>query len=118
MNNDISNFIYFHYMGLRKDTKFWEKFSYENAPEELKSKLDLWQHRLPGRYDNGDHWSGTSWMLVGAAQNNINKDASKYYLELSKDYQRGLESYDYFVNYQNYKVLECMDHRKFLESLK
>lgn len=118
MNNDVSNFIYFHYMSFRKDTKFWEKFSYENAPEELKSKIDLWQHRLPGKFDNGDYWIGNSWLLVGASQGTVSVDMYKQYLELSKDYQRGLDMYDYFVNYQNYKVLECIDHKEFLESLK
>lgn len=118
MNNDISNFIYFHYMSPRKDTPFWKKFSYENAPKELKEKIDLWKYRLPNRLDTGEHWSTNSWFFVGAAQETINKTIAKKYLEYSNDYKKGTEMYDYFVNYQNYKVLECMDHREFLEALK
>lgn len=118
MNNDISNFIYFHYMTLRKDTTFWQKFSYENAPQYLKNKLDLWKHRLPNKFDSDEHWTANSWTFVGAAHETINKNVAKSYIDNSKDYQKGVEMYDYFVNYQNYKVSECMDHREFLESLK
>lgn len=118
MNDDISDFIYFHYMTLRKDTKFWEKFSYENAPARLKEKINVWQHRLPAKSDVGKAWASASWFQIGAEQNTINKEIAKDYLELSKDYKVGLDMYDYFVNYQNYKVSECTDHKKFLESLK
>jgi tryptophan halogenase len=118
MNNDIANFIYFHYMSLRKDTEFWKKFSYDNAPKELKEKIDLWQERLPNGFDGGEHWSQGSWLFVGSAQETINKSLAKGYVENSEDYKKGVDMYDYFVNYQDYKILECIDHREFLESLK
>jgi tryptophan halogenase len=118
MNNDIVDFIYFHYMSLRKDTEFWKKFSYDAAPPSLKEKLDLWKNRLPNFQDGGDHWSQGSWFLVGAAQETINKSLAKGYVEASDDYKKGVDMYDYFVNYQNYKVSECIDHREFLEGLK
>lgn len=118
MNNDISEFIYFHYMTPRKDTPFWEKFSYENAPEGLKKKLDSWKFRLPNRFDNSDHWSANSWFFVGASQGTINMSATERYIDNSKDYKKGIEMYDYYKNYQDYKVSECVDHREFLEGLK
>ncbi len=118
MNDDILNFIYFHYMSLRKDTPFWDKFSYENAPEALKKKLDVWEKRMPGKRDNGDHWSSKSWLLVGSAQEKINKDLAREYAELSDEYKKGIEMYDYHKRYREYKVSECVDHRQFLEGLK
>jgi tryptophan halogenase len=118
MNDDILNFIYFHYMSLRKDTPFWEKFSYENAPEDLKKKLDAWQKRMPGKTDNGNHWSSKSWFLVGSAQEKINKDLAKQYIEMSSEYKTGIDRYDYYKKYREYKVSECVDHRQFLEGLK
>jgi tryptophan halogenase len=118
MNDDILNFIYFHYMSLRKDTLFWDKFSYENAPERLKKKLDVWQKRMPGSRDNGDHWHSKSWFLVGSAQDKINKDLAKEYIELSDEYKKGIDMYDYHKSYRTYKVSECVDHRHFLEGLR
>ena len=118
MNDDILNFIYFHYMSLRKDTAFWEKFSYENAPEELKKKLKLWEQRLPNKLDNGDHWNSKSWFLVGSAQDKINKELAKEYIDISNEYKKAVDTYDYYKKYREYKVSECVDHREFLEGLK
>jgi tryptophan halogenase len=118
MNDDILNFIYFHYMSLRKDTEFWKKFSYENAPEELKQKLKIWGKRMPGSRDNGNYWHSKSWFLVGSAQENINKTLAKEYIDISDEYKKAVDSYDYYKKYREYKVSECTDHRQFLEGLK
>jgi tryptophan halogenase len=118
MNDEIFNFIYFHYMTLRKDTAFWKKFSYDNASKELKNIFDLWKHRLPNNFDSGKNFTANSWFILGAGLKTINLSVAEQYIENSKDYKKGIEMYDYFVNYQNYKVSECVDHREFLESLK
>jgi len=118
MNNNISEFIYFHYMTLRNDTEFWKKFSYENAPKDLQEKISKWKVRLPNKFDSGEHWSSNSWTFVGSAHNTINKDVAKAYIENSADYKKGVDMYDYYKKYQDYKVSECVDHRQFLEGLK
>ena len=118
MNDDVSNFIYFHYMTLRKDTEFWQKFSYENAPKSLQEKINKWENRLPNKFDSSDYWSSNSWTFVGSAHNTINKDVAKAYIENSADYKKGVDMYDYYKKYQDYKVSECVDHRQFLEGLK
>lgn len=118
MNNSVSDFIYFHYMTLRKDTEFWKKFSYENAPKDLKKKIDKWKNRLPNRSDSEEYWSTNSWIFVGSAHETINKEIAKVYVENSIDYKKGIEMYDYYKNYQDYKISECVDHREFLEGLK
>jgi len=118
MNDDILNFIYFHYMSLRKDTPFWEKFSYKNAPEELKNKLKIWEDRMPGKMDNGPHWNSRSWFYVGSAQDKINKDLAREYVKLSDEYKKAVDFYDYYKAYREHKVFECIDHRKFLEVFK
>lgn len=117
-NNEIVNFIYFHYMSLRKDTEFWNQFSYENAPQELKEKLDLWQHRLPNKDDSQKLWPFSSWFLIGSGTEYINKTITNNYIDNMKKYNIGLEKYNYFLNYQNYKSSECVDHKEFLKSLK
>jgi tryptophan halogenase len=118
MNSEIVNFIYFHYMGLRKDTKFWDKFSYENAPRTLREKIDLWSHRLPNRNDSGGYWPFASWFVVGSGIDMINKSVAQNYIDNSEDYKRGMDLYKYYLDYQKYKTHECVDHREFLEGLK
>jgi tryptophan halogenase len=117
INNEIASFIYFHYMSKRKDTGFWQKFSYENAPVYLKEKLNLWKHRLPNKLDGGERWSGRSWFVVGSHQETINKSVASMYIN-EKDKAKLLDSYSKFIQYQEDRVLKCAGHNEFLESLK
>ena len=118
MNNEIAEFIYFHYMGERKDTEFWKKFSYENAPGLLKEKIPLWQERLPNTYDTGTYFQYHSWTLIGVGLNIVNKDLAARYIEKSQKYKESLGSYNYFTHLQNHKLSECINHREFLDNLK
>lgn len=114
----VARFIYFHYLGERKDTEFWNKFSYENAPEKLKEKLNLWQERFPNIDDTTNSRPYLSWLLVGLGVNAINKNLADKYIEGSERYRNSLSTYDYFVDLQNQKVAECIKHTEFLENLK
>jgi tryptophan halogenase len=117
-NDDIVNFIYLHYMSLRKDTPFWEKFSYEDAPEKLKQKLKVWQERIPGANDSGINWHPKSWFIVASAMDKMNKGLAKEYVEMSDEYKQAVDLYDDYKRYRDYKFSECADHREFLEWLK
>jgi tryptophan halogenase len=118
MNDDILNFIYFHYMSLRKDTPFWEKFSYENAPEDIKRNLKIWENRMPGKLDHGEYWYSKSWFVVGSALDKINKELAKEYVESYDDYRKAVDLYDYYKACREHKAFECADHKEFLEGLK
>jgi tryptophan halogenase len=118
LNEEIVTLLYLHYMSLRKDTDFWKKFSYEGAPEQLKQRLEMWKVRLPNKNDVSKLWAVDSWITIASAQNTMNKSLAKSYLEYSEEYQKGIDTYDHFINYQNYKISQCLGHREFLESLK
>lgn len=118
MNKDIADFVYFHYMGDRKDTKFWEKFSYESAPDLLKEKISNWQYRFPEKYDTGSFWSYSSWISVGFGVNKINKDISKHYLENLEKYKQILDNYNYHISFQDHKKFESISHNELLGLLK
>ena len=118
INSEIVNIIYLHYMGPRKDTDFWKKFTYENAPKDLKNKIDLWRNRFPNKYDSGKMYNFASWVIVGSGQEMINKDLVSMYPELVDHYKSGIDQYEYFIKYQNSSVEKCVDHKQFLESLK
>ena len=118
MNDNIANFIYFHYLGQRKDTDFWKKFSYENAPKNLKEKLDLWKQRFPNMDDATTYFPYHSWLLVGLALNIVNKDLAAKYIENSSKYKESLRMYDYFINIQKHRLPEFVNHKEFLEGLK
>lgn len=118
MNNDLSEFIYFHYLGQRNDTKFWEKFSYETAPEKIKQKINIWQYRFPNMDDSSMYHLYHSWFLIGLGLKNINKNLAAKYIENSQKHKDNLSMYDYFIRVQNQKLSECKTHKEFLEGLK
>jgi tryptophan halogenase len=118
MNNDMSEFIYFHYMSQRKDTDFWKKFTYEKAPESLKQRLNLWKQRFPTKNDGGPYWASDSWLIVGLGIDVISKHVARRYIDNSKKYNDFFNKYYHYIARQNSKRDDCMDHRQFLEGLK
>ena len=118
LNTIISNFIYFHYMTLRKDTEFWQKFSYENAPEKIKEKINTWKDRLPNDLDNQDVWQSVSWLAVGSGLNLINKSIAATYIDNLAEYKDSIELYNQFLFLRDNMIELCIDHKEFLEYVK
>lgn len=118
INSTVVDFIYFHYMSNRKDTEFWKKFTYENATDSLKKKLDIWNFRFPNVFDSNNAWDSTSWLKVGLNINILNNKISKDYFKYSKHYQKALITYENFLNIQRDFILKCSDHKNFLEYIR
>jgi tryptophan halogenase len=118
INTIISDFIYFHYMTLRKDTEFWQKFSYENAPEKIKEKINIWKDRLPNDLDNQDVWQSVSWLAVGSGLNLINKSIAATYIDNLAEYKDSIELYNQFLFLRDNMIELCIDHKEFLEYVK
>ena len=101
-NNEVMNFIYFHYITKRSDTDFWKKFQdIENAPGLVKEILNKWQYSLP-RYDHFEINSPfiyDNWVKVGyglgllnsqlikdaVISNKFDKDYSEKFLKFRQD---------------------------------
>jgi tryptophan halogenase len=115
INNEILNFIYFHYMSKRKDTEFWQKFTYENAPEDLKNKLDIWQYRFPNNFDTSKLFDGHNWMMIGSNIGILDSSIAKTYFEYSEDSRMVLSLYEDFKKTQDEILEECISHNSFLE---
>jgi tryptophan halogenase len=117
MNNSFADFVYMHYLGDRKDTEFWQKFSYEKASDILKQKLLLWQERLPNKFDGDAYWTFESFFTVASGLNLINKNITENYLNNTDKYRDGVNNYNKFLNVQKERMKNCISHNKFLEEL-
>jgi len=119
INEQVVDFIYFHYMSGRSDTKFWEKFTLDNATDDLKKILKTWEYRLPRFSDSvGKIWGIQSWMAVGRGINMLNESLMvKSHFE-SPAQQYGYSLYQALKEKQNRVALSCIDHKQFLEDLK
>ncbi len=64
---NIRDFIILHYITKRRDTQFWKDISNIDLPESLKSKLEMWKHKLPIDED----FSSLSNYIMFKASNHI-----------------------------------------------
>ena len=120
LNQEVRDFIYFHYMSDRDDTKFWNKFSdIEKAPERIKTLLDKWSYRSPRIEDKyGVFWVLESWYSVGCGINKVDKEVMKQSYTYSGVSKWAYGQYGDLKAKQDDSVKFFMDHTKFLEELK
>jgi tryptophan halogenase len=119
MNDQVVDFIYYHFLTDRADTEFWKKFTKEGAPKGLRKFLDLFETRVVNSDDVvGSVWPLHSWYKVGLGHNN--KDIRS---NLRKSAQHNPAISYLNQNYEHYKQLQktliptFTGHREFLEHL-
>jgi tryptophan halogenase len=118
INNQIADFIYFHYMSNRTDTEFWKKFTVENAPERVKDILSTWEHRLP-YYDQhqGELFGMQNWVSIAAGVERLNKNLITKSYNNSPALQEAHRRYKDLKRRQDFTVKNSVDHREFLEEV-
>lgn len=117
INDSVASFVYFHYMTGRSDTKFWEKFTEENAPDNLKKYLKSFEYRLPNK-DDDTFWDHISWTVFAFINKKLNKKFIKSSINFSNLYNQNSSNYQKFLNLHNENIKKCIDHKEFLESFK
>jgi tryptophan halogenase len=86
---EVSDFIYLHYMGGRTDTPFWEKFQDKNnIPTGIKHYLDKWEWALPRYLDftskTGDRaFLLQNWFEVCYGLGLLNKERIRASIEIN-----------------------------------
>jgi hypothetical protein len=118
-NEDISNFIYFHYMGGRDDTPFWKKFQDADvAPEYVKKVLSEWENSIPtqGQF-TANLFPYMSWYQVAYGLNLINKEVVDNITKTS-----GYENHLAHFNANKAMALsesnKMIDHEEFLVNMR
>jgi tryptophan halogenase len=121
LHEQVSSFVYFHYMGERKDTNFWKHYTKENAPERLKTFIDIIECRVPMYKDffGEASWKIYNWMYI--ALGTRQKELINNLQEFDKN---NVISPFYIEKYKNFKWLisssadnEALEHHKFLNIL-
>lgn len=121
-NESIFNFVYFHYLSERNDTKFWNTFKLNSHPKYIEKVLTIFKSYVPRNRDfpitTANPFSLPSWNAVGHGLNKLNTDKIKnlvvnnFYQELHGD---AFNSWK--VNVAS-AVSNSVNHREFLEVLK
>jgi tryptophan halogenase len=119
-NQEVADFVYFHYMSGRSDTEFWKKFADpNNAPDSVRLMLETWSYRLPEYTDSfGSLFPLESWVSVGDGVGLINKELFIRAYETNRAYNFVKDGYKEYLTYQEETVTKCLSHAEFLKSLK
>lgn len=119
MNDQVVDFLYFHYMSERNDTDFWKKFkSPEAAPEKIQKMLNTWSYRVPEYRDFfGGMFLLESWLAVGSGVGQLNYDAFKYAYESNMAERLMEDSMSRYMANMEEIVEGCLDHRQFIEAI-
>jgi tryptophan halogenase len=77
LNNNIFNFVYFHYLGTRNSSEFWQRFKVEdNHPDDIKEILKILKTTIPNwRYwKSRDTFTMESWWSIIDGLGKFNRD--------------------------------------------
>jgi tryptophan halogenase len=118
-NEDISTFIYFHYMGGRDDTPFWEKFqNIESAPEYVKNVIFEWTNSIPTQKQFFNNlFPYMSWYQVANGLNLINKEVVDTVTKAS-GYEKYLAHFSANKSMALSEADKMIDHEEFLTNMR
>ena len=76
MNDEVLDFLYFHYITKRKDSKYWEDYlKTTKVPTTLQALLDRWNKEIIPVKDFSTHpFNLHSWLAVGHGLDLFNKE--------------------------------------------
>jgi len=125
INNDILNFIHFHYLTQRTDTIFWKDFAARNkcpnVVQEIKDSNRDVAHLLSRDFITNSLFQIGLWLEVGAGTRFFNREeAIKSYNALNTGTRkvRYSASAANFIKKMNLGFMSLIDHRDFLNYLK
>jgi tryptophan halogenase len=118
-NEDILNFMYYHYMTSREDTPFWKQFTKEKAPKALQKILDTMEFKFPTSDDFSlSFWPLHSWVKVGLGhKNEVLKDNASYSLYRSPLSKTIIDNHKKIQNNQDSIVNMLSSNNDFMKVL-
>ena len=118
-NQEIVNFLCFHYMGQRNDSEFWNIWKNKKLPKELEELSRRWKRTLPSFADEGrDLFTLESWIAVAIGIKWIEPEVVKKFIEANNINNVSALGYDDVKRYQDSFIDHCIDHGEFLKILK
>lgn len=119
-NEEVCEFLQFHYLTERNDSEFWQSFRNKiQILPGLKEKMDSWKTSLPSEFSNlGGSFVEESWLEVGFGTKGISKQA---FINLAQDRsldERLKDSYEAAIDNQDLSIFGCLSHDMLINYLK
>lgn len=125
MWDTIRDFIVYHYITPRKDTKFWiESAKEERFSPRLKKLLEMWKYRMPREVDyindKGNNFyniGNTLWYQIAIGMNLLNPKIAKQELQDYGVYDLTKKMYEKVSYHVNEYVPNCTKTNQYYKSL-
>lgn len=118
-NQEVVDFLAFHYMGKRNDSEFWKAWKTKKLPKQLDRLTKRWKRTVPSYSDdNRDLFSLDSWIAVAIGIKWIEPEAVNTYIEANNINNISALGYDDVKQYQDSYVDPCIDHQTFLNIMR
>ena len=118
-NQEVVDFLAFHYMGKRNDSEFWTAWKTKKLPKQLDKLTKRWKRTVPSYSDdNRDLFSLDSWIAVAIGIKWIEPEAVNTYIEANNINNVSALGYDDVKQYQDSHVDPCIDHQTFLNIMR
>ena len=118
-NQEIVNFLCFHYMGKRNDSKFWNNWKNKRLPDTLTEITQRWKRTVPSFADEGrDLFPLESWLAIAIGIKWIEPDVVKKFIESNNINNISALGYEDVKQYQDSFIEPCIDHNEFLNILR
>ena len=125
MWDNIRDFIVYHYITPRKDTKFWiESTKKERFSPRLKNLLEMWKHRMPREVDyindKGNNFysiGNVLWYQIAIGMNLLNPKIAKQELEDYGIYNMTKEMYKQVCYHVDKYLPSCTKTNQYYKSL-
>jgi len=115
MNDDVLDFLYFHYITKREDSQFWKEYlNTTTVPNSLQILLDKWNFSTSKMNDFSRHpFSLLSWLQVGFGLNLFNKNVFIEQLE-KIDSKRINKHLNYLKHWNNILLNDSILEKQYL----
>jgi len=125
MWDNIRDFIVYHYITPRKDTKFWiESSKEERYSPRLKKQIEMWKERMPRIVDyindkgnNFYHIGNTIWYQIAIGMKLLNPDIAKQELESYNLYDLTKQHYEFLCKGVKQVIPQCIKTNEYYKSL-
>jgi tryptophan halogenase len=119
INDEISDFLYLHYMSGRKDTEFWKHFTLENAPVNIKNMLTQWSYSFPKDYPSiylNKFFASYSWLEVALGIGVVPQEVINSFV-VENEVQKLQDIHSQMRAMQEETVDKAIGHGEFLQML-
>jgi tryptophan halogenase len=114
-NDQVVEFLHFHYLSERNDSDFWREFKYNHPMTEFQEEMMAQLNHSVLSPSTLDKMWGPSWLMVGLGINQLKHNFREKYLQ-DADLFKLFRKKEELVKRQQAMLESCLSHKDFIEN--